>query len=365
MKKLFYALMALVLLYSCNKEPQYKITGKVEGLTNGTAYLQKIEQRNPVSIDSVEYKDGKFVFKGAVQEPDFYIIKFADTLGVFPLILENNQITINANIDSLFDADIKGSESTTMFLEFDKNLSEYEMKFRDLTNEYYQANMSGDAAKVKEIESQGVLIEQEQMNYIKGFVKDNSKLFVAPLVTAQYLINAIEPNELEEIAAGFDTTYNHSKYVVMINDRVTTMKRVAIGQPYVDFTLNDTTGNPVALSSVVGEKYVLVDFWAAWCTPCRHENPTLVENYAKYKNKGFEIFGVSFDKSRDNWIKAIQEDKITWPQVSDLKFWECEAGKLYGVRGIPHNVLVDKNGIIIAKNLRGEDLGAKLEEIFK
>ena len=365
MKKLFYALMAMVLLYSCNKEPQYKITGNVEGLTNGTAYLQKIEQRTPVNIDSVEFTNGKFVFKGAVQEPDFYLIKFADTLGVIPLILENNQITINADIDSLYDAEFEGSESTAKYIEFDKKLSDFEMNFRNLYNEYMQANMSGDAAKVKEIESQYELIEQEQMSFIKGFVSDNSQLFVSPFITAQYLMSQIEPNELEEIAAKFDTTYNQSKYVVMINDRITTMKRVAIGQPYVDFTLNDTTGNPVALSSVVGEKYVLIDFWAAWCSPCHHENPTLVENYAKYKNKGFEIFGVSFDKSRDAWIKAIHDDKITWPQVSDLKYWECEAGKLYGVRGIPHNVLLDKNGIIIAKNLRGEELGAKLAEIFK
>ena len=365
MKKLFYALMALVLLYSCNKEPQYKITGKVEGLTKGTAYLQKIEQRTPVNVDSVEFTNGKFVFKGMVTEPDLYFIKVADTLGAIPLLLENTDITINTTADSIYGSKYTGTESTVKYIKFDLGIADFEMKFNKLYNEYMQANMSGDAEKVKEIETQYEAIEKEQMDYIKGFVKDNSKLFVAPIVTVQYLINTLEPNELEEIAAGFDTTYNHSKYVVMINDRVTTMKRVAIGQPYVDFTLNDTTGNPVALSSVVGEKYVLIDFWAAWCSPCRHENPTLVENYAKYKNKGFEIFGVSFDKSRDAWIKAIHDDKITWPQVSDLKYWECEAGKLYGVRGIPHNVLLDKNGIIIAKNLRGEELGAKLAEIFK
>lgn len=352
-------------MYSCSSEPQYKIKGDIQGLNSGTALLQKIEKRTPITIDSVIISNGKFTFKGMVEEADIYLIKLADTLPEIPLILENTQITIKANIDSLQGAEINGSENTTKYYEFDKAIANFETKFRDLYNEYMQANMSGDAAKVKEIETTYEEVENEQMAYVKEFVKNNSSLFVAPFIAAQYLMSQIEVEELEEIAKGFDLSLSTTKFVVMINERIETMKRVAIGQPYTNFTLNDTTDTPVSLSSFIGEKYVLVDFWAAWCSPCRHENPTLVANYAKYKDKGFEIFGVSFDKSREAWIKAIHDDGITWPQVSDLKYWDCEAGKLYGVRSIPHNVLIDKNGIIIAKNLRGDDLGAKLEELFK
>ena len=118
------------------------------------------------------------------------------------------------------------------------------------------------------------------------------------------------------------------------------------------------------LSSVVNGDYVLVDFWASWCGPCRAENPNVVEAYNKYHDKGFNVFGVSFDKDHDKWVEAIAKDNLTWPHVSDLKYWSCEAGKLYGVQSIPHNLLLDKDGIIIAKNLRGEDLQNKLAELL-
>jgi peroxiredoxin len=148
--------------------------------------------------------------------------------------------------------------------------------------------------------------------------------------------------------------------------KVTIARKTGIGQQAMDFTQNDTSGNPVTLSSFRGN-YVLIDFWASWCGPCRAENPNVVKAYEQYKGKGFQVIGISLDQAnaRDKWLKAIHEDQLTWTQVSDLKFWKNAVAVQYGIQAIPQNFLIDPAGKIIAKNLRGEDLVAKLERIFK
>jgi peroxiredoxin len=170
--------------------------------------------------------------------------------------------------------------------------------------------------------------------------------------------------DMEKALNAFDTSLSHSIYTGFMNDYLATMKRTAVGQMYVPFSMQDSTGINISAEDFIGSNYLLVDFWASWCAPCRQENPNLVKLYNKYHERGFDIFGVSFDSNRERWLGAIKEDSLTWTHVSDLQGWENKAGKLYGIRSIPSNVLLDTNGMIIAKNLRGDDLKAKLEELF-
>ena len=173
----------------------------------------------------------------------------------------------------------------------------------------------------------------------------------------------MEVEQLDSMLSKLDTTLYHSPDYKFLAERVAVMQKVAIGQPALDFALVDPAGIPVPISSFKG-KYLLIDFWASWCGPCRRENPNVVKLYNDFNDKGFEIIGVSFDDDRDKWLKAIEDDKLTWAHVSDLQGWGCEAGKLYAVNSIPATVLLNREGVIIAKNLRGDALRKKLEELL-
>ena len=176
----------------------------------------------------------------------------------------------------------------------------------------------------------------------------------------------MNPEEMESIIAQSSAFIQSRNIIRKLSQRITNLKKTAVGQPFTDFTVETEDGKKVSLSDYVGKgNYVLVDFWASWCGPCRREMPNLVEAYAKYKNKNFEIVGVSLDQSADAWKEAIKKLNITWPQMSDLKYWNCEGAQLYAVSSIPHTVLIDGEGTILARGLHGDELQEKIAEAVK
>lgn len=364
MKKLLWALFSVILIYSCSSGPHYKITADIKGADSITFLLQKREGDRLVTIDSAYSKDGKFTMKGGpVKYPEMVLLAAKDSRMRTTFYLENSDIKITGKLDSLFNAKITGSKTHDEyrgFVDANKLLNE---KYTAAYNEYQTAYQNNDTAKVSQLEKQILLLEDEMINLQKNFIKNNPSSFVSPSIL-RGLSREMDASELESYINSFDTAVKNSPIVRELNEMVAMMKPVSIGQKAPDFTLNDTKGNPVSLSAKIGPKLLLLDFWAGWCGPCRRENPNIVKIYNEFHKKGFDILGVSLDREKQEWLDAISQDKLTWTHVSDLQYWNSAVARQYVVNSIPANFLLDENGIIIARNLFGNDLYKKVKEML-
>jgi len=365
MKHLLLLVAVAMVIVSCGKKHDgYTVNGKIDGLKNVEVLLQKRTAGEFVAIDTAQTDStGAFVFEGKIAMPEMVYITSAGTQNVARFFIENSEITITGHIDSMMVAKVKGSASQDNFDKYLTDSKVFETKSEELYGSWMQAKSQEDTVAMAKVEAEYEKLTGERNDFTKKFINENPKSVVSAYLIASSLIYESSLEDLTKFSATLDTSLNQSEYVKILHEKIEVLTKTAPGKPIIDFALNTPEGTALALSSLKG-KYVLVDFWASWCGPCRKENPNVVKLYNLYKDKGFEILGVSFDENREAWLKAIEDDKLTWKHVSDLKGWGCEAGKLYGINSIPHTMLVDPQGVIIEHNLRGEALAAKLAELF-
>ena len=372
MKKFLFLFSSVIfLLTGCGEDKGYYLSGDVKGVENGTKiYISELDgkTRSPKAVDTAVVQDEKFELD--MEEMDLPALSFLRIEGVngnLVFIAENEKLKFNINKDSIRSSRVSGGQENEALYEYLDHMKEMNRKIGKMQKEARTAMIQKDTAKLKSLQATETELKDNDRKAKEEIFSRNTDTFLAVTLLADMLSS--KSHSSKEVRDMFSEVSDRIKQTDMAKDlksELEKMKNAEMGSKAPDFEAPTPDGEMLALSDRMGQVTV-VDFWAAWCKPCRIENPNLVKTYNKYKDQGLNIISVSLDRpgQKDRWVQAIKDDKLEqWDHVSNLQFWQDPVARLYGITAIPATYILDKDGIIVAKNLRGDALAEKIGELL-
>ena len=380
MKKLLLIVAAFTVLISCNKagENEYIVTGTIKGIADGKSVILEVQdetgQLKP--IDTVKVEKGKFTFKGTAKEPDMHLINIETVQGKIPFILENGDIEMTINKDSINITKVTGTynnEELNSYKEKGVAIQKKMMKFqKDNTAIMQAAQQKQDTAAMNKLRTEYSKFQDEFTTQSETYVSSHPKAFISALII-EGMFNQMAPDlkKIKTYYDGLDKSVKDTKHGKKIKKNldsllnpVATVAPIEIGTAAPDFSAPNPEGKMVSLKESKG-KITIIDFWASWCKPCRQENPNMVALYKEFHAKGLNIVSVSLDEKAEEWKKAIASDKLTWTNISNLKDFQDPIAVQYSVKLIPSTFVIDAAGTVVAKDLRGAELKAKIASLLE
>jgi peroxiredoxin len=382
MKKIVFLIALSLSILSCSKvkKGEFLISGEAKGIPNGKMVF--IKTQNDVglvlNVDSAKVQDGKFELKGKVKEPSMFVLYIKDIQQPIPFIMESGEIVIKVDKDSIFKSKISGTDSNDSFQEFNDKTNAINKRLVDYQNKNIQklmeAQQKKDNVTIESLKSGYVKIQKEVDDYMNQYPDENPNSYIS-LLLVERLFNSPD-FKYEKVKKTFENLNEELRNTAKgktISDKLKSieknMKNPAVAEKLnpiklaPDFSAKSPNGSTISLKESLG-KVTVIDFWASWCGPCRKENPNVVALYNEFHSKGLNIIGVSLDDDATKWKDAIAKDKLTWNHVSNLKGFEDPIATLYDVQQIPTTFVLDSKGNIVAKDLRGDELKAKVQELL-
>ncbi|MFP2994863.1 redoxin domain-containing protein [Spongiivirga sp. MCCC 1A20706] len=369
MKKIVWVFAAALVIIGCSetKKDGYFVNVSLAGMADGKkVFLKKFDKNSRfVNVDTSAIEFESVFFEGISATPELHYIVVDGVKGNIPVVLEEGSITVEAYKDSIALSKVSGSISNDELTDYTTNTRKLYKELQDLQNAFAAASQRKDMDAVNSIRQQFKEVQDRGKNADLNFVEQNPNSYVALLILERILDTKAQPTaRLKELYERVPDRLKASQNGKSLSDKFAALGATDVGMIAPNFTGKTPDGKDIALNDVIGDKVTVVDFWASWCKPCRVENPSIVKMYNEYHEQGLNILGVSLDNNQEKWTKAIEEDQLTWSHISNLQSWKDPIAKKYNVSAIPQTFILDENGAIVAKDLRGEALQRKVKELL-